>query len=362
MTSVTTRHSHDLKVHYNFCVLKRPCKSRAKWRLELGKPAAPLSEHYQLDCDFGTRVVAIYKGGDSNDPIYLCESHVAEVTPTAKNYSEIRLIDADPADSNPRKEAEESKARIQTLEVADVKPSAPSPLAAAPKPISKRTSRVATERPSRVTARDLTYGDSAKALVDEAIWNMATGDYEAFKAALQQGKSAAEAAEAAGGQLAIVHRKIGEYAGKIEAVLSASAARINVAEVIDKPFELAILEIIGNTSMSDAEKDAAIDRLGALQASINRGLDREITPLQAHQIACSIGERANWGANVALAEELKPAHRAVYVSVRNAIRSTVPHAQALDERLTNLYAAKSDLENAPAANAPRPSESVNIAT
>jgi hypothetical protein len=35
--------------------------------------------------------------------------------------------------------------------------------------------------------RDLTYGNSAKAMVDEAIWNMAAGNYRVYKTALQQG-------------------------------------------------------------------------------------------------------------------------------------------------------------------------------
>lgn len=203
----------------------------------------------------------------------------------------------------------------------------------------------------RRPVRDLSYGNSAKALVDETIWNMPPGDYEVYRTALEQGKPAAEAAQSAGGQFAIVHRRIGEYTRKIEAVLSESKATINVRDVIDKPFEHAVGEIISNITMNDAEKDAAIDHLGAFQEQINRGLDREITPLQAHRIARAIGERANWGIGACLSEELKPALRAVYSSVRNAIRLTVPEAYELDDRLANLQVAKSDLENVSTAKA-----------
>jgi hypothetical protein len=174
---------------------------------------------------------------------------------------------------------------------------------------------------------------------------MPTGDLDAYKAALEQGRNAEEAAESAGGQFAIVHRKITEYTLKIETVLSESKATINVRNVIDMPFEKAVLEIITDISMSEKEKDRAIDYLGAFQEQINRGLDQETTPLQAHRIARAVGDRANWGTGACLSEELKPALRVVYSSVRNAIRVAVPEARDLDERLTNLYAAKSELEN-----------------
>jgi hypothetical protein len=180
---------------------------------------------------------------------------------------------------------------------------------------------------------------------------MAAGDYDAYAAALRQGKTAAEAAQAAGGQLAVVHRKITEYTLKIERVLSESKAVITVGEAIDKPLERAMLEIIGNGTINDTEKDAAVDQLGALQEEIKRGLAREITPLQAHRIARLIGDRAQWGARSCLSEELKPAYGAVYTSVRNTVRAAVPEAQDLDERLANLHAAKWDLENVPTAKA-----------
>jgi hypothetical protein len=73
--------------------------------------------------------------------------------------------------------------------------------------------------------------------------------------------------------------------------------------------------------------------------------------MQAHRIACAIGDRANWGANASISEELKPAYRAIYGSARKALRVAVPHANSLEERLTNLFAAKSELENGPSAKA-----------
>jgi hypothetical protein len=219
--------------------------------------------------------------------------------------------------------------------------------------VDSKIGRAVKDASVRTSARDLTFGNSAKALVDEAIWNMATGDYEVYRTALQQGKPATEAAEAAGGQLAIIHRKISDYSLKIEAVLSESKARINVGEVVDKPLEHAALELIGNCEMGDAEKDATIDQLGAFQEWIKHGLDREITILEANRIARAIGDRASWGTGTDLSEELKPAYRAVYSSLRNAVRTAVPDTQNLDERLANLYAAKSEIETMPQAQTTR---------
>jgi len=181
-------------------------------------------------------------------------------------------------------------------------------------------------------------------MVDEAIWNLSTGDYQAYRTALQEGKSANDAAQAAGGQLAVIHQKINEYTVKLEALLSESKATIKVEETIDKPLEQAMLEIIGSGAMGEPEKDAAIQRLGAVQESVKHGLQGEITPLQANQVLLEIGERLNWGGSSEIPAELKPVYRTLYGGLKTAICSAVPETQNLHDRLTNLYAAKADLD------------------
>lgn len=315
-----------------------------------GKPAEHLSEHYQLGCEYGNALLMSYWEDDGIEPIYLCETHAAELGRSGEKYASVRAIETKAAHTEiPTKSLD----RTETLELAGAKPNAPASSEAVSTLTDDKSARVVRDACVKDTARDRTYGDSAKALVDEAIWNMATGDFEVYRTALEQGKPAAEAARAAGGQLAIIHRKIGEYTSKIEAVLSDSKARINVGEDIDKPLELATLEIIGNAAMADEKKDAAMEQLGALQEWIKHGLDREITPLEANRIARAIGDRANWGASADLPEELKPAYSAVYTSLRNAILAAAPDAHDLQDRLANLYAAKSDLENVPKAQARR---------
>ena len=339
-------------LHYNYAVPKRQCMQRAEWRLVPGRSAVHLSEHYKLDCDYGTAMMALYKTGDGSDAIYLCANHIGEVQPRAanQNLGDVRLIEAEGnAGSTGGNGARGARAvALATAEVEIPKPV--TPVAALPlRSVSNIKAAKVMERPVRAPARDLTYGSAAKALVDEAIWNMATGDFELYRTAVGQGRSVIEAALAAGGQLGVVHRKISEYTIKLESILFESKARISREDALDRPFEQATQEVIASDGMSDTEKDAAIAQIGALQESINKGLECEITPLQAFRVACLIAERVNWGTSANVDEALKPVYRAIYGSARSALRKSAPHAQTLEERLTNLYAARADLDDAIAA-------------
>jgi len=320
-------------------VPKRNCKSRAEWRLQTGKPAEALSPHYRLDCDYGAEVIICWEKG-GNEPIYVCESHAKELGPSRDYGPEARVLTAEGGPNDyPVKQEDRSPNPIVT----DTRVSAPVSPEAASSPTETKFGRAATAS-ARSRFRDLTFGNSAKAMVDEAIWNLAAGDFEVYRTALQQGKSAREAAQAAGGQLAVIHQKIDDYALKLDAALSESKARINVTDTIDKPLEQAMLEIISNGAMSDSEKDAAIQQLGAVQEWVKRGLQGDITPLQTNQIILAVGERLNWGGSTDVSEEFKPVYRAIYGNLKTAIRAAVPETQNLHDRLTNLSAAKADLD------------------
>jgi hypothetical protein len=225
--------------------------------------------------------------------------------------------------------------------------------------IAAKPGRAAKDPPARGRARDLTYGDSAKALVDEAIWNLEPGDYDVYSSGLQSGKSAMEAAQSAGGQLAIMHRKVGEYTRALEALLAESKSIIKPIDVINRPLEHATLELIDKNEISEAKKDAAIEQLGALQESLNRELNEQITPLRAFRMACSLGDGANWGATSKLSDELKPAYGTVYTNLRDAMIAAVPGALGLFERLANLCVAKAELETAHQPNLLHNSETVS---
>ena len=96
--------------------------------------------------------------------------------------------------------------------------------------------------------------------------------------------------------------------------------------------------------MSDSEKDATIQQLGAVQEWVKHGLQGDMTPLQTNQIILAVGERLNWGGSTDVSEEFKPVYRVIYGNLKAAIRTAVPEPQNLHDRLTNLSAAKADLD------------------
>jgi hypothetical protein len=186
------------------------------------------------------------------------------------------------------------------------------------------------------TGRDVIYGNPAKALTDEGIFSPMTGDIEAVKAA---GGNLA----AAGGRLGEVAQRVQQLQPQLNQALSASTKTLKVADVIDKPLNDAMNDIIGNSAMTDAEKMAAISQLGGLQASLKQGLADEISPLKANQLKSLVGSRIRWNGTSAVGDEVKPAYQAVYASLKNAVNDAVPEVATLNERLTNLYAAQDDL-------------------
>src|SRR5258707_7677047 len=361
--------------------------SRAEWKLQTGKAAEALSANYRLDCDYGTAVITCWEKGGV-EPIYVCENHAKELGPSREHGPEARILTAEAEQTNnPIKQKKRSRAeeeivtkpngaplqetehglegriekaktenrkkpskaeeRTPSQEVAVAKSNnAPVP-EVAQSATEPKAARTASDTSARARIRDLTFGNPAKAMVDEAIWNLAAGDYEVYRTALQQGKSAKEAAQAAGGQLAVIHQKISDYTLKLDGVLSESKAAINVEENIDKPLELAMLEIIGTDGRSDLEKDAAFQQLGAMQEWVKQGLQGEMTALQTNQIILRIGEQLNWGGSSEVSGELKTVYRTLYGNLKAGICTAVPKAQNLLDRLSNLYAAKSDVDREP---------------
>jgi hypothetical protein len=269
--------------------------------------------------------MVIYKEGEASEPLYLCESHVAEVVRSREDHAAAPPVVHVGAGAT---EAESSDSDNSS------------------KGLGKSTGKSA-----RKSDRAETF-EAAGAKQDVAAPTAPAGKYAG---ADQLGTSAREGAHAADRPVDDdVDRKIRECTVEIEAALSGSKAKINVGDAIDKALEQATLEIIGNGALGDAEKDAAITRLGALQEWIHRDIDQEITPLQASRIANAIGDRIDAGKSTDFSEELKPAHQAVYSSLKDAIRAAVPDTKNLEERLAILHAAKSAIENATAAKALHP--------
>jgi hypothetical protein len=319
---------------------QRQCTSRAEWRLQTGRDAKPLSPHYRLDCDYGTAVIILWKEG-GGEPIYVCPDHAKQLGRSREHFPDAHIVTVLSEQSDSPAQCEDRPQPPQVIETKSG--NSPSPEAARSFADTK-AERTIFEARNRPSVRDTTYGNSAKAMVDEAIWNMATGNYQAYRTALLQGKSPSEAAEAAGGQLAFIHRKINDYTLKLEAIFSTSQGTIDVEKTIDKPLEQAMLDTINNDAMSDLEKDAAMEQLGTLQEWVKQDLQREMTPLQANRILLALGDRLDWGGNSSVSENFKTVCRALYGGLRAALYTAAPESQNLHDRLTNLYAAKSEMQ------------------
>ena len=186
------------------------------------------------------------------------------------------------------------------------------------------------------TGRDVVYGNPAKALTDERISSPFTGDIEKVKAAGGD-------LTAAGGRLGDVAQRVSQLQPQVNQALGQSTKTISVADAIDKPLTDAMNDIIGNSAMTDPEKMAAISQLGGLQASLKEGLGADISPLKANQLKNLVGSRVRWNGQNAIGDEVKPAYKAVYASLKGEVNNAVPEIADLNERLTNLYAAQDDL-------------------
>ena len=177
--------------------------SRAEWRLQTGKSAEALSANYRLECDYGTPVILCWEKGGS-EPIYVCDSHATELGPSREHGQEARIISAESeqngkpikakvrsqtkavavtksdgsalpkarvikAESEQNDSSIQSDVRNQTHKAAVTKSNG----SASPEPSRKlekpNAERKVAEASAKTRVRDLTFGNSAKAMVDEAI-------------------------------------------------------------------------------------------------------------------------------------------------------------------------------------------------
>jgi hypothetical protein len=194
------------------------------------------------------------------------------------------------------------------------------------------------------TARDVTYGNPAVGIMKAGVTSPFTGDLEAYKGALRSGATPEQALVSAGGRVSEVANKVQELSPQLDQALSASKATLKVSDIIDKPLMDSMKEIMSNRAMTEAEKDAAVTQIGALQQSLKEGLGPTISPFEANSIKQAIGNRVNWAGNVAIGDEVKPTYRALYGTIKNAVNKAVPEAAGINEDLTNLLSAQTDLE------------------
>lgn len=53
---------------------RRPCKQLATSRIDSQKRSENLSQYYRMRCEYGTALLAFWRGG-GNSPLYVCSEH-----------------------------------------------------------------------------------------------------------------------------------------------------------------------------------------------------------------------------------------------------------------------------------------------
>jgi hypothetical protein len=200
------------------------------------------------------------------------------------------------------------------------------------------------------TPRDVVYGNPAKALLDERIANPATGDLEKFKDAIRSGATLQGAADAAGGRIAAISGKINQLGPQLRSILASSPARIPASTVTD-PIDAGIQAISRNRGVTAQDAQAAIAELQAMKQAalkvptVPGASATAWAPLEANTVKQEIGGNINWEGRERVGELVDPVRKQVYSALRDAVNAADPTGKvaALNERLTNLYAAQADV-------------------
>ncbi len=304
----------------NYSMPKSRCKTRSEWRVRPGKPPEHLPAHYHLECEFGSDVMLCWRD-DGVEPLYVCEEHAKEIAHLAELRSgQVHAVEVREKTSGDKLQEFSPESEPKPESAATVETTAHLAPVLAPDGASELASDVASPAPETAST-----GESQVA---------SNADAES-----KTKKSSRTTAE----RCAAIDQLICELATKLESAFSESETKISVWNTIDAPLEKATQEIIGNQSISDAQKDAALQQLGALQQSLKQDAAEEITPRQANAIKQTVWNSLS--GESAVSDEAKPAYRAVYDSLDAAIHAAVPKVRHLEARLTNLQKMKAELQS-----------------
>jgi len=133
--------------------------------------------------------------------------------------------------------------------------------------LEKKIARSMINKSLGAGARDVAYGNPAKALLDENITSPFTGDIEVYKTALRTGKTPEEAAQVAGGRIAAINSKINELKPQLDSVLQGSKAKIPLFDIMGDTVLKTGVEIENDPALTAAEKRLAGRKLDGLYDS-----------------------------------------------------------------------------------------------
>jgi hypothetical protein len=335
LTSSRTQDDKTLRAQRrgrNYSMPKSRCKTRSEWRVRPGKSPERLPAHYHLECEFGSDVMLSWRD-DGVEPLYVCEEHAKEIAHLAELRSaQVHAVEARSIEVREKTSGDKLQESLPESE---------------PKPESAAAVETTAQLAS-VPAPDVA-SELASDVASPALQTASTGESEVPSDAdtdSETKKSPRTRAE----RCAAIDQLICELAAKVESAFSESETKISVWNTIDAPLEKATQEIIGNQSISDTQKDVALQQLGALQQSLKQDTAEEITPRQANTIKQTVWNSLT--GESAVSDEAKPAYRAVYDSLDAAIHAATPKVRHLEARVTNLQKMKAELQNSAPASAP----------
>ena len=214
--------------------------------------------------------------------------------------------------------------------------------------LTSKAARGAVNESVMATARDVTYGNPAKALLDEGIKTPFTGDLEKFKDAIRGGSTLQGASEAAGGRIAAISDKINQIAPQLKQTLAASTVKIPASTVTDV-IDNGIAAIKANRGVTAAEVQSAEAELqaikdAALKVPMAPGIAaKSWAPLEANTVKQEIGQSVNWEGRERIGQLVDPIKKQIYGALKDAVNKAAPGSAPLNERLTNLLAAQTDV-------------------
>lgn len=205
--------------------------------------------------------------------------------------------------------------------------------------------RAAINRSLDTATKDVQFGNPAVAIDREGIWKVNTGNWQAYRDAIRAGKTSEEAAQIAGGRFAAIYNRINELEPQLNQVLSKSPAKISAADAIQTPLLEQAQNVMDHFGLTDAEKDQFVTKIAELESDWNKRLAGRTTlsPLEANTIKQDVGDVVdNWNKNTAQMppEAIQRIYVAVYESLKDAVNKAVPEASDLNNRVSDLLAAK----------------------
>lgn len=198
------------------------------------------------------------------------------------------------------------------------------------------------------TDAEVKYASPAEAIDREGIWRMGAGDWNALLKARRAGLPLEEQMKAAGGRFGAVASKIEELAPQLNQQLAQSPTQISVADAIDKPLQEELDRIINQQALTEPQRVKFLNKIAPLEKAWHDQLGSDhVSPTELNKFKQDVGEvMSSWGKDLKSMPEdnIQRTYLAVYEAAKDAVNHAVPQAASLNERVSNLIAARNSLE------------------